>query len=424
MRAIRARRLTAVELVRTCLARIDELEERVHAWVSLDRSGAEARAVELDRAAARGEWAGPLHGLPIGVKDIFDTAGLCTTAGSRILADFVPERDATAVARLRAAGAVILGKTQTSEFACLDPCETRNPWHLAHTPGGSSSGSAAAVACGMVPLALGSQTGGSISRPAAYCGIVGAKPSRGRVSLHGVAPVSFSLDHVGVLARSVGDAALALAAIAGPDPQDPLCTPEPPPDYRTGAGRAIDPPRLGVLPAFLERADAVLGAATRGAARRFADAGAQVVERSFPEPLDTVLEHHRVIMAAECAAHHAERFATRADDYRPKVRRLIEYGLGLAATTYAEALRHQRGFRARVLEGFGDSRALVTPAAPATAPRDLTTTGMPTLNSPWSARKKTAVSWGRSWWRLALSRGHSWNRFSKRRPWHLAASRR
>lgn len=318
------------------------------------------------------------------MKDIFDTAGLRTTAGSRILANNVPKHDATAVARLRTAGAVILGKTQTTEFACLDPCETRNPWHLEHTPGGSSSGSAAAVACGMVPLALGSQTGGSISRPACYCGVVGVKPSRGRISLRGVAPVSQSLDHVGVLARCIGDAALALAAVAGPDPLDPLCAAEPPPDYAAAAGRRIDPPRLGVLPALLERADTVMAAAARGAARRFAATGARVEERPFPGPLDTVLERHGVVMAAECAAHHAVRFESRPDDYRPKIRSLIEYGRSIAATTYAEALRHQLAFRARVLECFGDCGALLTPAATSTAPRDLTTTGSPSLNSPWS----------------------------------------
>ena len=188
-REIAAGRLPARALVRDCLARIEALEPRVRAWVLLDAEGALARADALDRMRERGELAGPLHGVPLGVKDVFYTRGLHTRAGSPLLADFVPDHDATAVARLRAAGAIVLGKTTTTEFAVYDPCETRNPWNLAHTPGGSSSGSAAAVACRMVPGALGTQTGGSISRPAAYCGVVGFKGTHGLVPAAGVVPL-------------------------------------------------------------------------------------------------------------------------------------------------------------------------------------------------------------------------------------------
>ena len=180
---IRAGRLSPLELLQACLAQIDALDSRLHAWVNVDRRGAEQCARRLQEELARGRYRGPLHGIPVGIKDIINVNGLPTTAGARELYNRVPKEDATVVERLRTSGAVILGKTVTTPFACFDPAETRNPWNPDHTPGGSSSGSAAAVAARMCPAALGSQTGGSISRPAAYCGLVGLKPTFGRISL-------------------------------------------------------------------------------------------------------------------------------------------------------------------------------------------------------------------------------------------------
>lgn len=383
-RALRAGRRSATEIVRACLARIDALEERLLAWVTVDAEGALSRAAALDAEAARGRWRGPLHGVPIGVKDIFYTAGLRTTGGSTLLEDFVPEHDATAVARLRAAGGIVLGKTRTSEFAVTDPAGTRNPWHPEHTPGGSSAGSAAAVSSGMCPLALGSQTGGSVSRPAAYCGVVGIKPAHGRTSLFGVLPVSFSLDHVGALARSVEDAALLLSTIAGPDAADPLCLREPAPDYLDALVPPHEPPRLVRVPELFERAGAEAREAAERAARRLAAAGASRGERTLGAPLDTVLRDHAVIMAAEGAAVHAERFRAQPEAYRPKIRRFLEYGSGLSAIAYAGARLHQLRFRHALLERFGPGDVLLSPAALDPAPRDLGTTGEPTLNSPWS----------------------------------------
>src|SRR3989441_505848 len=202
--------LSPVALVEACLERIGALDATVQAWVHVDAKGALAAARLAEHAAVRG----PLHGIPVAVKDIFDVAGLPTTAGAPPFAHRRPDEDAASVALLRAAGAIVLGKTHTTQFAYRDPAPTRNPWSLAHTPGGSSSGSAAAVAARMVPLALGSQTVGSVLRPAAYCGVVGFKPTHGLVPTAGVIPLAWSLDHVGVFTREVADAAAAFAVLA------------------------------------------------------------------------------------------------------------------------------------------------------------------------------------------------------------------
>src|SRR6266545_4091901 len=260
---IRRRELSPVALVESLLRRIDQLEPKVQAWVTVDRAGALTMARHLEQEVQQGSTRGPLHGVPIGIKDIYWTAGMKTTCGSRIFADHVPTYDATTVARLKQAGAIILGKTVTTEFATADPGPTRNPWHLEHTPGGSSSGSAAGVAARMVPAALGSQTGGSIHRPAAYSGVFGLKPTHGRVSTYGVFPVSWCLDHMGPLARTVTDIALVLQVLAGYDPLDPATSRAPVPDYLQAVQRADRPRRLGLVRQFfLEHAAPELRAHT------------------------------------------------------------------------------------------------------------------------------------------------------------------
>src|SRR5213593_5001740 len=211
---VRAGRVSPIDLVEACLARIRGLDDRLTAWSFVDADGARATARERQREARAGRLCGPLHGVPVGVKDIFDVAGMPTTGGARPFAHTRPSADAAAVARIRAAGAIVLGKTVTTEFAYRDPAPTRNPWNRARTPGGSSAGSAAAVAARMAPLALGSQTVGSVLRPAAYCGVVGFKPTHGLVSTAGVIPLAWSLDHVGVFTRGVADAALVFSVLA------------------------------------------------------------------------------------------------------------------------------------------------------------------------------------------------------------------
>src|SRR6266478_5368146 len=220
---IRQGRLSPTELLDPCLAQIDRHEPRVRAWVFVDRESARAQCEQLTQELSRGQNRGPLHGIPLGIKDIYDVFDWPTAAGSRLWAQSIARRDATVVERLRQAGAVFIGKTVTTQYASFDPPPTRNPWHPGRTPGGSSSGSAAALACGMCLGALGSQTGGSITRPASYCGVAGCKPSYGRVSASGIVPLAPSMDHPGPIARSVRDLAILLQAIAGSDPLDPDC---------------------------------------------------------------------------------------------------------------------------------------------------------------------------------------------------------
>jgi len=382
---IRRGETSPVEVVRACLDRIDALDGRIGAWVVVDREGALEAAKAAETEVRAGRWKGPLHGIPIGIKDIVDVAGLPTQGGSRLLTDAPPAaRDATVVARLREAGAVILGKTVTTEYACFDPAGTRNPWDFAHTPGGSSSGSAAAVAAGMCPGAVGSQTGGSISRPAAYCGVVGCKPTYGRVSARGVLPVSFSLDHPGPFARCVADAAVLLRAMAGYDPDDPVSGAEPVEDCVAACEAAVGrSPRIGLMDGlFAERADQDVRQGLDGARRALEAQGATMAEARMG--FEEVHRMHRILMCAELAAVHRAQFRDRGGEYQPGIRGLIEEGLGLSAADYAEARHHQLRFKADargVLAGFD---GLLTPAAPTPAPRDLTTTGDPVFNSPWS----------------------------------------
>jgi aspartyl-tRNA(Asn)/glutamyl-tRNA(Gln) amidotransferase subunit A len=379
---IRQRQLSPVALVESLLQRIDLLEPKVEAWVTLDRIGALNTAQYLERESQDGQSRGLLHGVPIGVKDIYYTAGLKTTCGSRILIDFVPTYDATTVARLKQAGAIILGKTVTTEFATADPGPTHNPWHLSHTPGGSSSGSAAAVSARMVPAALGSQTYGSIQRPAAYCGVYGLKPSFGRVSRYGVSPLSWSLDHVGPLARTVTDCALILQVLSGYDPQDPASSRAAVPDYLQAVQQADRPPHLGLVRQFyLERADPELRAHTEAVADRFARAGASVEEVKLPESFRAHLAAHRLVSGAETAAVHADLFRAHADLYRPRLRAAIETGMLIPGAAYLQAQRIRRLVRHDIAQLLQQVEYLLMPAAPGPAPRDLTTTGDPSFNA-------------------------------------------
>jgi aspartyl-tRNA(Asn)/glutamyl-tRNA(Gln) amidotransferase subunit A len=390
---IRQRELSPVALVESLLQRIDALEAKVQAWVTVDRSGALAAAKQLEQEAQHGNIRGPLHGVPVGIKDIYYTAGLRTTCGSRIFPDFVPTYDATTVARLKQAGAIVLGKTVTTEFATADPGPTRNPWNLEHTPGGSSSGSAAGVAARMVPVALGSQTGGSIQRPAAYCGVFGLKPTHGRVSNYGVFPVSWCLDHMGPLARTVTDIALALQVLAGHDPLDPSSSHAPVPDYLQALRHADKAPRLGLVRQFyLERADPELRTHVEGVADRLARAGASVDEVKLPESFGAVLPAHRIVMHVEAAAVHAELFRKHAELYRPKLRATIETGTLIPGVSYMQAQRIRRIFRQEMSQLLQRVDVLLAPAATGPAPRDLSSTGDPSFNSPSSFSGLPAIT--------------------------------
>jgi aspartyl-tRNA(Asn)/glutamyl-tRNA(Gln) amidotransferase subunit A len=381
---IRTGHISPVDLVRSCLERIDSIDARLQAWVTLDREGALAAAQRHEAEIGRGAYRGPLHGIPIGLKDIFYTAGLKTTMGSPIYADFVPDEDATTVRRLKEAGAVILGKCQTTEFAALAPSPTRNPWNLEHTPGGSSSGSAAAVAAAMCYSALGSQTYGSTIRPAAYCGCVGLKPTYGRVSAYGVFALAWSLDHVGIFARTVTDVAHVLQVLAGGDPRDPACVSLPVPDYVRGLNTQ-KPPRLGLVREFfLEKADEDTRTHTEAVAERLARAGACIEEVRLPASFAGVPEAHFAMLCAESAASHREIYAQHKARYSPQMREIIEKGLRVSGPDYVALRRHQQRFRHDLDALCRTVDALLTPATPAPAPRGFATTGDPTFNGPAS----------------------------------------
>ncbi len=383
---MRRRELSSVALAESLLDRIERLEPTLRAWVTIDREDVLGAAQQRDRELEEKGPRGPLHGIPVGLKDIFYTAGMKTTACSKIYADFVPTYDATSVVRLKEAGAIVLGKTVTTEFATADPSPTRNPWNVAHTPGGSSSGSSVAVSTRMAPAALGSQTGGSTCRPASYNGIVGLKATYGRISRYGVVPVSWSLDHVGILTRTVEDAAILLGIMAGHDPNDPSSSTEPVPDYRGALDSLQSPPRIGLIKEFfLERCDDEVRKHTEDMAQRLSEAGATIEEIGLPQSFATCYAAHRIVMNVECAAFHEEMFRERADDYGPRIRSSIEAGMLIPGVRYLQAQRMRRHFRNEMAAMASGVDALLTPATPAPAPRDLSTTGDPLFQSPWTS---------------------------------------
>ncbi len=392
-RQVRAGTLSPVEVVEACLKRIDEVEPSVLAWVHVDRAGALETARELEAEARRGEFRGPLHGVPVGIKDIIAVAGMITTNGSGEFAHERPEADATSVAKLRGAGAVILGKTATTQFASGDPAATRNPWNLEHTPGGSSSGSAAGVASGMMSLAIGTQTGGSVLRPAAYCGIVGLKPTHGRISTAGVTPLAWSLDHVGIFAGTVPDAALALGVLAGHDDADLLSAEAPTIDYMAALSRDRRPLKLGIPRGlYQDKASAEVSAHLDAVASAFRREGASIEEVHLPDSVEKIRSAHALVMRVEAAAYHRERFASNADSYRPFINAIVKEGLSIPGFEYARALRIQREFRrdmTRALEGLD---ALLMPVAPTPAPKGLESTGDPSLCVPGSFSGLPAIA--------------------------------
>jgi aspartyl-tRNA(Asn)/glutamyl-tRNA(Gln) amidotransferase subunit A len=377
-KAIRAKQTTPIEVLEACFARIDEREDKVHAWVFVDRESAREDA---DRAMAelrRGNDRGNLHGIPLGIKDIIDVFDWPTAAGSVRWSRSFARHDAPVVTRLREAGAVLMGKTVTTQYASFDPPPTRNPWNPARTPGGSSSGSAAAVACGMCLGALGSQTGGSITRPASFCGVAGCKPTYGRVSTAGVLPLAHSMDHVGPIALCVRDLALLLHTIAGDDP----------PGGRLGIselGQAgAKPIRLGRLRGlFDELAQSEMHALMDKVTTRFRADEIQVPEVSLPASFSDVLARHRTVMGVEAVHYHRERLRRHPEEYKPNIKSLLEEGLATSAQEFVRCKEHQQNLTTAMAACFQDVDALLTPATTGPAPT-ADTTGDPAFNSPWS----------------------------------------
>ena len=391
-RQIREGRITSVEVAEALLEHIETFDSALQAWVTVDREDVLTEARRRDAERSSGNIAGPLHGVPVGLKDIFYTEGMKTTACSPIYEDYVPDYDATCVAMLKEAGAIVLGKAVTTEFASGDPSRTRNPWNPAHTPGGSSSGSAAAVSAGMCAAALGSQTGGSTGRPAAYNGIVGLKPTYGRISCYGVVPLSWSLDTVGILTRSVEDAAIMLQAMAGYDRNDPGSYDAPVPDYLAEMDSMSRAPRIGLVREFFyDHSSQEVWDHTEEVARRFAEAGAEVVEIGLPDTFGSAHDCQRVVSSVESAAVHEDDFGERPDDYGPRIRASIESGMQTPAARYARAMRMRGRFRADMVQALQGMDAALTPATPEPAPKDLSTTGDPAFQSPWTSAGLPAI---------------------------------
>jgi len=373
--------ISAEDYTRGCLERIAATETEVRAFVHLDPENALAQARALDRHKAGGDRIGPLHGVPVGIKDIFDTADYPTECGSTIFAGRRPNADCSAVRKLREAGAVIIGKTATTEFAYFHPAATRNPRDLKRTPGGSSSGSAAAVASGMVPLAIGSQTNGSMIRPAAFCGVFGVKPSHGLISRAGALTLSRKLDHVGAFARSIEDLALILDVLAGQDAADPDSRPYASPSFRRSAAEAppIAPSFAFVRTPMWDRVDADAREVLEDLAR---EVGAHEVD--LPDHYRDAWSAQRVIMAVDMA-HNLGGHIDKGGETSKVFRDLIEEGRGVTATQYLAALRDAQRYAegmAGIFEQLAD--AIITPSARGVAPLGLEATGDPVFCSLWT----------------------------------------
>ncbi len=376
--------LSATAWTRSLLDRIDMLEEKILAWAHVDRGGALAGAKAIDERLAAGQESGSLGGAAIGYKDIVDVVGLPREANSPLLKGDIPDEDATVTTRLKDAGAICLGKTVTTQFATSDPSQTRNPWNLKRSPGGSSSGSAAAVAAGMVPAALGSQTGGSTLRPSAFCGVVGLKPTYGRIPRSGLISVSWNLDHVGIITRCAVDAARVLTAISGADGRDTQSPEVDVPDYAE-ASAPMRPERVcfwkeGLLPHASEE---VAGRIKECVASMKAK-GVDVEEGRLPVDVEEMHAAHRIIMRVEAAAYHDRMFLENQDAYSPHIRKNISTGLMTPAVHYVNALRFRARFIERMENFIQDYDLVVLPSHVERPPIAEESTGNALFNEPFT----------------------------------------
>jgi Asp-tRNA(Asn)/Glu-tRNA(Gln) amidotransferase A subunit family amidase len=376
-------RITAEELTRACLGQIELRDPQVQAWAFLDPDHALRQARAADEWRKHGRPLGPLHGVPVGVKDIIDTAGMPTENGTVLHAGRRPGQDATVVSLLKAAGAIVLGKTVTTELAVYAPGKTRNPRDPARTPGGSSSGSAAAVAAGMVPLAIGTQTNGSVIRPASFCGVYGYKPSHGLISRYGVLAQSRPLDTVGVMAADFDDLALFAEPLMTFDARDPDMRPHARPDLiRVSREAPPMPPQLAFVrsPVWDEAAEDTKA----GFAELVEHLGARVEEVALPASFDDALEVHRTIMEADLAKSFAREYERGRDQLSDRLREMIERGQRTLAVDYNRALERVPAYNAMLAELFLRYDAILTPAAPGQAPKGLGSTGSPVFCTIWT----------------------------------------
>jgi Asp-tRNA(Asn)/Glu-tRNA(Gln) amidotransferase A subunit family amidase len=367
--AIRAGELSPVELVETVLARIERLDPLIDSYVEVYAEEALAQAREAESAVGRGEPLGPLHGIPVALKDLYDMAGRSTLAGSAVRAGHRAEADSVVTSLLRAAGAILIGKTVTHEFAFgVISAPTRNPWRVDTIPGGSSGGSAAAMSAGLCLAAMGTDTGGSIRIPSGLTGLVGLKPTFGRVSKRGVAPLSWSLDHTGPMTRTVADAALVFQAIAGYDAADPDAVDEPVTDVLAGLDAGVEGLRIGVpRNFFFDGVAPEVGDAVAAALDVLAGAGAVLVDVTVPD-VELTPEAVTAIVGVEAALIHQEEMRTRPQDYTEDTRRRLAAGSMIPGTAYVAALHQRRRVAAGFRVAMSEVDILATPTLPVTAP--------------------------------------------------------
>ena len=399
---IRRRELSPVELVEAHLRRIESTNGRLNSFLTVTADQARNAARDAEQAVLRGESLGPLHGIPIGLKDLYFTKGIRTTVGSKIMADFVPDFDATAVEHVRRAGAIALGKQQMHEFALGGTSEnphwgpSRNPWDVERLTGGSSGGGAAGVAAGLCMAALGTDTGGSVRIPASLCGVAAIKPTYGRVSRHGVFPLSWTLDTPGPIARSVRDVAIVLGVIAGHDPSDETSANRPSEDFERLLGQDVRGLRIGIpRQYFFDHVDSEVESAVRDAARSLADLGASVEEVSIPA-FEIAGGIFGPILLAEAATIHLEDLRKRPADFDPDVRTRLEMGALTPAVVYLQAQRARARYDRELAEAMRSVDILLTPTTPVTAPRidektvtigdysELTLVSLPRLTRPFN----------------------------------------
>ena len=361
-----------------CLASIEALDGRISAWEHLDAVGALKRARELDKVEVKGV----LHGMPIGVKDIIDVAGMPTRCGTPIYANNIAKIDAECVARVKAAGAIVIGKTVTTELATFNSSRTRNPENPDYSPGGSSAGSAAAVAAGMVPLALGTQTAGSVIRPAAYCGVVGYKPSFGIVARGGVKVQSETLDTVGVLARTIEDAMKWYAAMLGTPISDSVSI----------SRNNPRPLRIAIIANFMGDADAEMKGAIAGAAAALSAAGLLAQEFRLPVRYDEAQIDQRIIQLAENARHYATEHRRYRDQLSPKLAEMLDEGAAITEAQYQAAIARTNATREQTDAMFTEVDAWLMPSAQGAAPKGLESTGDPVFNRLVTALHLPAIN--------------------------------
>ena len=368
-----AKKISPVELADAVLARIERHDPALNTFITVTADSARHAARAAEAAIMAGHYLGPLHGIPVALKDLYATRGVATTYGSLLFADWVPEFDAAAVERLKRAGAVILGKTNLHELAYGTTSANahygavRNPWRQDHHAGGSSGGSAAAVAAGLAFAALGSDTGASIRQPAACCGIVGIKPTFGRVSKFGALPLSWSQDHVGPLTRSVADAALLLQVLAGHDPRDPTSVDRRVPDFAAELNEGVQGSRIGVVRGFFfEDCDPEVVDAVDGAIQMLENLGARIEEIALAD-MDAAYAVGVITIAVEGAAYHAADLRERPELFSDELRAAFELGSFYRATDYVQAQRLRRHLSDQVSREMADLDAIVMPTAPVPA---------------------------------------------------------